>query len=278
MKLEIISRYPSADTRPTPLLFVHGALHGAWCWDVHFLDYFARAGFAAHAVNLRGHGHSEGRDKLRWTRIADFVDDLSNAARQLPTPPVLIGHSMGGFIIERYLDDHTAPAAVLLNTPPPSGLLRAALRIAARQPLLFARINLTLSLYPLVSTPQLAREAFLSDVPDDQLGQYWERMQDDSFLAFLDMVAFDLPKALHTKTPVLVLGGSRDNMLTPAEIESTARAYHTRAEIIADVAHDTMIETRWETVAERILKWLDEWQLSHVVTPASNSAARVAMR
>ena len=270
MKLEIISRYPSGDARPTPLLFVHGALHGAWCWEVHFLDYFARAGFAAHAVNLRGHGHSEGHEGLRWTRIADFVDDLSNAARQLPAPPVLIGHSMGGFIIERYLDDHSAPAAVLLNTPPPSGLLRAALRIAARHPLLFARINLTCSLYPLVSTPRLAREAFFSDAPDEQLEQYWERMQDDSFLAFLDMVAFGLPKALHTETPVLVLGGSRDNMLTAAEIESTARAYHTRADIIADVAHDTMLEARWETVAQRILEWLSEWEISRSVTLPSD--------
>ena len=65
MKLEIISKYPSDSTHPTPLLFIHGSLHGAWCWDVHFLDYFAQHGFAAHAVNLRGHGNSEGREKLR---------------------------------------------------------------------------------------------------------------------------------------------------------------------------------------------------------------------
>ena len=100
MKLEIISRYPSVDTHSTPLLFVHGALHGAWCWEVHFLDYFAQHGFAAHAVNLRGHGNSETRDSLRWTRIADYVQDLTNAAGQLPSLPILIGHSMGGFIIE----------------------------------------------------------------------------------------------------------------------------------------------------------------------------------
>lgn len=258
MKLEIISRYPSSNTQPTPLLFIHGALHGAWCWDVHFLDYFAHRGFAAHAVNLRGHGDSEGRDRLRWTRIADFVDDLTDAARQLPAPPVLIGHSMGGFIIEKYLEDHSAPGAVLLNTPPPAGLLPAALRIARRHPLVFARINLTLSLYPLVRTPALAREAFFSDIPDDQLLEYWERMQDDSFLGFLDMVALDLPKPPKPGTPVLVLGAARDNMLKPAEIEATARAYNAQAEIIADIAHNMMIELRWQAVAERILVWLNE--------------------
>ena len=43
---------------------------------------------AAHAVDLRGHGESEGRDRLRWTRIADFVDDVVSVTRPLPNPPV----------------------------------------------------------------------------------------------------------------------------------------------------------------------------------------------
>jgi pimeloyl-ACP methyl ester carboxylesterase len=83
MKLEMISKYPSGSTYATPLLFIHGALHGDWCWDVHFLDYFAEHGFASYAVNLRGHGNSERRERLRWTRIADYVEDVANTIRQL---------------------------------------------------------------------------------------------------------------------------------------------------------------------------------------------------
>ena len=275
MKLEIISRYPSDGARSTPLLFVHGALHGAWCWAVHFLDYFARHGFAAHAVNLRGHGNSEGHDRLRWTRIGDFVEDLTNAARLLPSPPILIGHSMGGVIIEKYLEDHSAPAAVLLTTPPPTGLLPAAVRIAKRHPLLFARINLTLSLYPLVRTPALAREAFFSeDLPDERLLEYWGQMQDDSFLGFLDMVALNLPKPPKRPTPLLVLGAARDNMLQRSEIQATARAYSTQAEIIPEVAHNMMIELRWQTVAERILVWLEEREVVKHGDAAEQGGAR----
>lgn len=269
MRLEIISRYPSDGARSTPLLFVHGALHGAWCWAAHFLHYFAQHGFAAHAVNLRGHGNSEGRDRLRWTRIGDFVEDLTNAARLLPGPPILIGHSMGGVIIQKYLEHRSAPAAVLLTTPPPTGLLPTALRMARRHPLLFARINLTLSLYPLVRTPALAREAFFSeDLPEEQLLRYWGQMQDDSFLAFLDMVALDLPKPPKRPPPVLVLGAARDNMLTPGEIEATARAYDAEAEIIPDVAHNMMLELRWQTVAQRILVWLEEQKVVQRTRPS----------
>lgn len=265
MRLEMISRQPAAghgsgvSLRPTPLLFIHGMFHGAWCWDAHFLDYFAGHGFAAYAVNLRGHGNSDGGHRLRWTRIADFVDDVDAAVRQLGRPAVVIGHSLGGFVIQKYLEDHDAPAGVLLSSPPPAGMLRPALRIARRRPVVFAQTNLTLSLAPVIATPELAREAFFSpDFPDAELRGYWRLMQDESYRALVDMVALNLPKPERVKTPLLVLGAARDNMLQPDEIEATARAYHTQAQIIPDVAHDSMLETRWETVAQRILLWLRE--------------------
>ena len=259
MKLEVISKYPVENPYPTPLLFIHGTLHTASCWDVHFLDYFSQHGYVAHAVNLRGHGNSEGREKLRWTRIADFVEDVANIARQLPSPPILIGHSMGGFIIQKYLEDHDAPAAVLLSSPSPAGLLPTAIRTARRQPWLFAKVNLTLSLQPLIATPQLVGEAFFSkDLPEEQLLEFWKQTQDDSFMAFLDMVALDLPKPAKVKTPLFVLGVARDNMIAPREIEATARAYNTQAHIVPNVAHNSMLEPGWQSVADRILTWLNE--------------------
>lgn len=273
MNLEIISKYPLKSSHPTPLLFIHGTLHTAECWDVHFLDYFAQHGFAAHALNLRGHGKSEGREKLRWTRIGEFVEDVENAVRQLPSPPILIGHSMGGFIIQKYLENHDAPAAVLLSSPSPAGLLPTALRTARREPWIFAKVNLTLSLRPLIANPQLVGEAFFSnDLPEEQLLEYWKQTQDDSFMAFLDMVALDLPKPKKVKTPLLVLGAARDNMIAPSEIEATARAYSTQAEIIPDVAHNSMLERNWQAVAERILDWLNE----RVAAGASAQVAELA--
>jgi pimeloyl-ACP methyl ester carboxylesterase len=263
MKLEMISRYPVAGQHQTPLLFIHGMFHGAWCWDVHFLNYFTRHGFISHAVNLRGHGDSEGRKKLRWTRIADFVEDLADVVQQLPVSPILIGHSMGGFVIQKYLEDHDAPGAVLLSSPPPSGLFPAIVRLARRRPLVFVKANLTLNLQHVIATPGLAREAFFSgDFPGDELAVYWKKMQNESYMAFLDMVALNRPKTEKIKSPLLVLGAAKDNMLKPREIEATARAYNEQAEIIAGVAHNSMLEQGWQTVADRILTWLREQELS----------------
>ncbi len=172
MELEIISKYPSGSTHSTPLLFVHGACHAAWCWDVHFLDYFVQHGFATHAVSLREHGKSEGQGKLRWTRIADYVEDVATTG-QLPSSPVLIGHSMGGFIIQKYRENNSAPAAVLLASVPPTGILPAILRIAHRHPIAFAKANVTFSWLPLMPTPRLVREFLFSEDLADELVQQW---------------------------------------------------------------------------------------------------------
>lgn len=258
MQLERVSQAPAPDSRPTPLLFVHGAWHGAWCWK-NFLDYFAARGYNAYALSLRGHGKSAGRSRLRWARIADYVADVAQVAGTLPAPPVVIGHSMGGLVAQKYLETHRAPAGVLLSAVPPSGVLRTALRILRHHPLEFFRANLTLSLSPLVGTPALAREAFFSAaLPDAQLQNYFSQLQDEAYLGFLDMLLFNLPRPTRVPTPLLVLGAANDTIFTPQQIQATARAYATEAIIFPDMAHDMMLEPGWQAVAERIGAWLRE--------------------
>ena len=257
MQLEIITHEPKTDPHPTPILFVHGAWHGAWCWVEQFLPYFAERGYASHALSLRGHGTSAGRERLRWTHIADYVRDVAQVAGQLPQPPIVVGHSMGGLVVQKYLETHPSPAAVLLASVPVSGVLKTTLRIAVRHPLPFLKANLTLGLYPIIGTPGLAREAFFSaDIPPEKLDGYFARLQDESYLAFLDMLVFNLPRPERVKTPLLVLGAADDTIFHPDEIEATARAYDTRAEIFPDMAHDVMLEAGWQAVADRILGWL----------------------
>ena len=86
-KLEVISRLPSSPRPAPPILFVHGAWHGAWCWDEFFLDHFAAHGFEAHALSLRAHGASEGRAQLHRCRIRHYVEDVAAVAAALPSVP-----------------------------------------------------------------------------------------------------------------------------------------------------------------------------------------------
>src|SRR5690349_1372126 len=111
MQLEVVARAPQSPVQATPLLFVHPIGHAAWYWEEHFLPYFAQHGYAAYALSLRGHGASEGRDRLRWASVANYVADVAQVVDQLPCPPVLIGDSLGGLVVRKYLESRPAPAA-----------------------------------------------------------------------------------------------------------------------------------------------------------------------
>ena len=67
--LEVLTRFPAGEPRPAPVLFIHGAYTGAWCWEPYFLPYFAAHGYGSTALSLRGHANSEGREGLRWYSI-----------------------------------------------------------------------------------------------------------------------------------------------------------------------------------------------------------------
>ncbi|HEX8683574.1 MAG TPA: alpha/beta fold hydrolase [Ardenticatenaceae bacterium] len=259
MQLEVIEKAPSGDARPTPLLFVHGAWHGAWCWEKNFLPYFTEQGYAVTAFSFRGHGDSEGHDRLRRTRLADYIADVEQVASRFASPPVIIAHSMGGLVAQNYLESHPARAAVLLASVPPRGAIGATLRYVRRHPLHFLKGNLTLSLYPLIETPELTRDAFFSaTMPDDLVQAYFEKMQDESYFAFLDMLLFKLPHPQRVKVPMLVMGADNDRLFPRSEVEATARAYGTEAVVFPNMAHDMMLEEDWEGVAERIVGWLGE--------------------
>jgi pimeloyl-ACP methyl ester carboxylesterase len=259
VRLEIISEQPKGNPRAVPILFVHGAWHGAWCWEKHFLPYFAQNGYASYALSLRGHGDSERPKCFRCMRISDYVADVGRAVGQLPEMPVLVGHSMGGLVVQKYLEENDAPASVLLASVPVKGVLRTAFRLACRHFWAFMKANLTLSLYPIIGKPELSREAFFSkDIPAGTLNDYFNLMQDESYMAFLDMMIFSLPNPEKISTDLLIIGASEDTIFYPDEIESIAAAYGKKPEIFQGMAHDMMLEIGWQAVADRIIGWLEE--------------------
>lgn len=252
-RLEVLSRAPAAPRNVPPLLFVHGAWHAAWCWDEYFLGYFASRGFFAHAVSLRGHGGSEGKDRLRFARLGDFVDDLEHAVDTLPARPVLVGHSFGGLVVQKYLERRQAPLAILLASVPPSGAWGIALRRLREQPLDVFKSNLTLSLWPLVADPETARRSLFSpEMPRAEAARHHARLQDEAVLAYFESLLFTPVSTGQVSAPIVVMGAERDRMISRAEVEATAKAYGVEPIFAPGCAHDMMLDPGWRQVADRI--------------------------
>jgi pimeloyl-ACP methyl ester carboxylesterase len=170
----------------------------------------------------------------------------------------LVGHSLGGFIVQKYLETHSAVAAVLLASAPPSGLLKFNLRLLRRHPGLWLLMNVLMSAYPAVSKPEYAREwLFSPGIPDEQLARHYARLQDESYRALLDTLFLNLPNPSKVKTPVQVLGAENDAIFSVEEVRATARAYGVEAIIFPAMAHNMIVEPGWRDVADTIMRWTE---------------------
>ncbi len=269
MALQLLIRKPhTIYSKATPLLFIHGAWHGAWCWDVYWMPYFARHGYVCYALSLRGHGESPTTKPMWRNGIDDYVMDVETVTAQIVKEhgchPVLIGHSMGGFITQKYLEKHAAPAAVLLASIPHFGALRFFLRASLKYPIHLVKAILTLQLNHFVNTPAMTRAQFFSpDVPEADIERYTEQIGDEAWHMVFDVVALKLPRPNKVMTPQFIMGAENDNIFSPNEIRKLARAYGTSATIVPKSAHDIMLDTQWKVAADTILTWLKNFEPSH---------------
>lgn len=76
------------------MLLVHGAWHGAWCWDPVVAELVGR-GVRAVAIDLPGHGSDTGP----LTDLAGDAERVQLALDEFGEPVVLAGHSYGGVVI-----------------------------------------------------------------------------------------------------------------------------------------------------------------------------------
>jgi pimeloyl-ACP methyl ester carboxylesterase len=253
---EVIDKGSSTASHPVPLLFVHGACSTAWVWDEHFLDYFADSGYRAVALSVRGYGASSLSKPLKSCSLADYVDDVQTAVDQVGSPPVLIGHSMGCWVVLNYLAAHSASAGILMAPGTPQGLRRWAIRAILRHPWLFLCTNIFGNPADLFGTPALAREfLFSANTPESVVTSCVARLEPESTRAAREAVS-RLPEADLVTTPMLVLGARDDGSRVDGDASAVAKLYQADVEIFPDMGHVMMLEPGWQAAAESIDRWL----------------------
>lgn len=103
-------------------------IHGMWCssrnWD-RIVGILEPRGYDCHAPSLPG--HEPGADQPQQVgakSVKEYLDFLEQyvRAQNFSQPPILIGHSMGGFLAQALAARIPAFALVLLTPAPPSGI------------------------------------------------------------------------------------------------------------------------------------------------------------
>lgn len=84
-------------------VLVHGAWHGAWCWD-KVIPFLEKAGHQAIAVDLPGHG--DDKTPIAQVSLQAYADRVGEVLDAQSEPVILVGHSMGGVVITQAAEHH----------------------------------------------------------------------------------------------------------------------------------------------------------------------------
>lgn len=252
--IEHIIRKPEKRRHKTPLLFQHGAWHGAWCWE-KWMDYFSSLGYETHAISLPGHGKSSlNKGHINFYTFGDYVATLANQIEKITPKPIVIGHSMGGGILQKYLETHQLPAAVLLASLPSNGILPMMMRIFRHYPIPFLAAGLKLNLYGWIKTPEIARHLFLNAETILDIVNFHKNLVRETVSGI--SMFFPYAKVNQNKSPILVISGENDFLFTPDEEKITAEKYDAKYILIRGQAHNLMMESAWKQVADIIDNWI----------------------
>ncbi|GAY43899.1 hypothetical protein WN943_005283 [Citrus x changshan-huyou] len=263
------------EKRP-PLVFVHGSYHAAWCWAEHWLPFFADSGFDCYAVSLLGQGESDappgtvaGSLQTHAGDVADFIQ------KNLSLPPVLLGHSFGGLIIQYYIARIRNEKMLEMETPypelagvvlvcsvPPSGNSGLVWRYLFTKPIAAFKVTHSLAAKAFQTDLSLCKETFFSSSMEDHLVlRYQELMKESSRMPLFDLrklnASLPVPSVPKSSIKVLVLGAKDDFIVDAQGLSETGSFYGVSPVCVEGVAHDMMLDCSWEKGASVILSWLD---------------------
>lgn len=249
---------------PTAVM-VHGAFCGGWAFD-SFRTPFEAAGWRVLAPDLPGHAPGQSVAGLSMT---DYAASLAGLCAELPEPPVLVGHSMGGLVCQLVARRVRPRALVLLAPSPPWGIAGASLDEAMAafgvhlaDPFwsgALAADRGLMRLHSLDRVPQTAREAILDRVTPEsgravrEVLNWWL----DPFMS-TNIGAGPLPM------PSFLAVGDRDVVHSSATARQTAERIGGELRVFPGMSHWILGEPGWEAVADAALSWLE----SEALVPA----------
>ena len=256
----------------TPVVFIHGLWLHASSWTP-WVDLFTEAGYAPVAPGWPGDPETvelarANPDSIAGHGIEEVTAHYAGLIKQLPTPPVIIGHSFGGMIAEKLLGEDLGAAAVAIDAaqikgvlPLPLSALRSTLPVFKNPANAHRAVSLTAEQF---------RYSFGNAVPAEESDELYERwaipapgkpLFEAASANFSPHSPAKVDTANSGRGPLLLVMGGRDHTVPEAITKSTLKQYRgsdavTELTEFPDRGHSLTIDRGWRAVADECLSWL----------------------
>ena len=247
------------------IVFIHGMFMNAQSW-AGWVDRITARGWRCHGPSWPGHEGAPADlrrappEILRRLTLGDVIQAHRDLIASLPERPILIGHSVGGLIAQRLLNEDRAAAAVAIDPAPPKGIFTTKWSfLRANLPV----VNPFAGDSPFLFTPEQFHYAFCNTISAEEARAVYEALVVPEGRNVArgpagkeGAIDFAKPHA-----PLLILGGERDNIVPPDLNEKNYRAYTHQGsarefKLLPGRDHSLCGAAGWEEIADLVEGWL----------------------
>jgi pimeloyl-ACP methyl ester carboxylesterase len=211
-----------------PVILIHGMAASLYDW-VNLIPELEKGGYRAYALDLLGHGDSakpedpeQYRIEALSTHLAEWIEGLG-----LDTPPILAGHSLGGYLSLVYAWRHPdkVRGLVLIDPLYSATQLSPFMRLVRRRPALGIKTWQVIPdwIIDAVMGWDPATAAHFTHESRQQIVDDYKRAAPQ--ILYITQSIPDLTPILpEVMVPALILWGERDRTLKPASFPRMAQA------------------------------------------------------
>jgi alpha-beta hydrolase superfamily lysophospholipase len=262
----------------TPVVFIHGLWLHASAWQP-WADLFRENGYDPITPGWPGEPASVEAARADPEAVADFgieavTKHYARIIEQLPSAPILVGHSFGGMIAQKLLGQGIGLAAVAIDAAQFKGIL----------PLPLSSLHATLPVFKKPGNKHHAvmlkadefRYAFGNAVSEEESNQLFADWVVPSpalplFEAASANFSLHSPATVDThnndRGPLLLVAGGKDHIVPEVITQAELKAYRHSSAVtelleFPDRGHSLTVDAGWREVAESALDWLAKQDLS----------------
>jgi pimeloyl-ACP methyl ester carboxylesterase len=247
------------------VIFIHGMYLNGQSWKP-WVERFAATGFSCSAPSWPYHHgdpptlRSEVSPDLGALTFGDVSEHLKALIDALPERPILVGHSIGGLLVQRLANDGYASAGVSISSAPPPGVVSFSPHFVRAN---FPHLNPLAGNKPVYMTPERFHYAFCNTLT--------RPASDDVFERFVVPESRNVPRSTLGRSaridftalqvPLLFLTGTQDHLTPVAMVRRNANKYKVGPGKVDyrefdGRSHYICGEPGWEEVADAALGWL----------------------
>jgi alpha-beta hydrolase superfamily lysophospholipase len=265
------------------IVLIHGLWLSTHSWE-HWVDRYAEAGYRVLTPGWPGMDVDvevlrKDPTVMNGLGVGEVADHYETFIRSLDAPPILMGHSLGGLLVQILLDRGLGSVGVAIHPAPPKGVLRLPISaVRASAPVLSkpSNRNRTVSL-----TPKQWHYAFTNTMNEkDSKAAYARYHVPAPGRPLFQAATANLNPGAATKVnfgnddraPLLLIAGGADHTVPAAMVRENLRRYR-RSTAVTDLQeypdrpHFTTGAPGWEDVADYALRWSEQHQEAAPTTP-----------